>query len=293
MPDTGIEKKENTMEQAQLRRFSRLVEFLGIVLGPDYEVVLQDVSREQPCIVAIANGQISGRTIGAPLTNVALRLIQSKAYETSDWKLNYRGISANGRLLRCSTYFIKDGNGALQGLLCMNFDDSRYRELSSKIYSLCHPDDFIERSNSFFAYNESSSLVSSVSSTSPLKAASPDTIVKAHPAAEEEAQGDFLRDEPVTGQDPAIEEMDNESEHFYNNIESTTKAALQTVLNGADIPTKRLSRQDKLRIVRLLNMRGVFMLKGAIPIVAQELSCSQATLYRYISIVRGEESTAG
>ena len=38
--------------------------------------------------------------------------------------------------------FIKDG-GKLVGLLCINFDDSRFHELSDSILKLVHPDDFV------------------------------------------------------------------------------------------------------------------------------------------------------
>ena len=66
------EKGTISMTADLIRRYSLLVEFLGRILGPDYEIVLHDLSRKQPSVIAIANGQISGRTIGAPLTNVAM-----------------------------------------------------------------------------------------------------------------------------------------------------------------------------------------------------------------------------
>ena len=39
-------------------------------------------------------------------------------------------------------FFIKD-SGKLIGLLCINFDDSRYRAISDHILKLCHPDLFV------------------------------------------------------------------------------------------------------------------------------------------------------
>ena len=51
------------MTEQLLLHYTRLVEFLGHVLGPDY---------------AIANGGISGRDVGAPITNAALRMIMQK-----------------------------------------------------------------------------------------------------------------------------------------------------------------------------------------------------------------------
>ncbi len=128
------------MTAQMLQHYTRIVEFLGRVLGPDYEIALHEVGRRSSRVAAIVNGHVSGRTVGAPLTNVAEQLIASRAYEREDWLLNYRGVSAEGRVLRCSTLFLKDEHGELQGLLCINFDDSRYRELSERVFALCHPD---------------------------------------------------------------------------------------------------------------------------------------------------------
>ena len=93
-------------------------------------------------IIAIANSHISGREVGAPLTNMALGILRDKSYETSDYCLQYHGISVNGKDLRSNTMFIKQ-NGRLIGMLCINFDDSRYRAVSESILGLCHPDMFM------------------------------------------------------------------------------------------------------------------------------------------------------
>ena len=96
-----------------LRHYIPLVKFLGNTLGPDYEIVLHDLTLKQPAIIAIANKHISGRDMDAPLTNMAMQTIAEKSYTTQDWKLNYRGQSANGKILRCSTLYIKDGQGRI------------------------------------------------------------------------------------------------------------------------------------------------------------------------------------
>ena len=130
------------MTEQMLRQYTVLVEYLGATLGPDYEVVLHEILPETSRVAAIANGTISGRDVGAPITNAALRMIMQKQYETSDYNLNYTGQLANGKTIRSSTMFIKDG-GKLVGLLCINFDDSRFHEISDAILKLIHPDDFV------------------------------------------------------------------------------------------------------------------------------------------------------
>ena len=129
---------------ALLQQYVKLTEFLGVALGPDYEVALHDLTDKNRSIIAIANSHISGREIGAPLTNVALSILMDKSYETQDYRLHYSGVSAGGKKLRSCTMFIKQ-NGRLIGMLCINFDDSRYQAVSNQILQLCHPDLFAQR----------------------------------------------------------------------------------------------------------------------------------------------------
>ena len=87
-------------------------------------------------IIAIANSHISGRKLGAPLTNMSLSILRDKSYERIDYHLHYCSINVNGKDLRSSTFFIKD-SGELIGLLCINFDDSRYLAASENVLSGC------------------------------------------------------------------------------------------------------------------------------------------------------------
>ena len=95
------------MPNPHLNPYMKLVEFLGLALGPDYEVALHDLTDKSHPIIAIANAHVSGREIGAPLTNVALKTLMDKSYLTQDYRLHYRSVSINGKTLRSSTFFIK------------------------------------------------------------------------------------------------------------------------------------------------------------------------------------------
>ena len=59
-----------TYMDARLEPYRTLVSFLGEALGPDYEVVLHDLTSEEGTIAAIVNNNISGRTERAPLSNM-------------------------------------------------------------------------------------------------------------------------------------------------------------------------------------------------------------------------------
>ena len=117
---------------ARLEPYRTLVSFLGEALGPDYEVVLHDLTSEEGTIAAIVNNNISGRTEGAPLSNMALRFIHGKVYEKQPYMAGYQGASqAKGRL-RSSTMFIKDGS-ELIGMLCINFDAAKYSRMAQEL----------------------------------------------------------------------------------------------------------------------------------------------------------------
>lgn len=133
------------MTDEMLRRYSVLVDFLGQTLGPDYEVTLHDLDpASDNSIVAIANGRVSGRTIGDPLGKKAREMLAHKEFENHDYRLNYSGQLVSGKMIRSSTLFIKDDNGKPVALLCINFDDSRFHALNDNLLKLIHPANFTQ-----------------------------------------------------------------------------------------------------------------------------------------------------
>ena len=121
---------------AILQEYVKLTEFLGIVLGSDYEVAFYDLANPDHSVIAIANGFVSGREKGAPLTNMALSILKDKSYEDSDYRINSSGLSLiTGKKLHSNTFFVKH-EGELIGLLSVNFDDSRYKAAASQVMSL-------------------------------------------------------------------------------------------------------------------------------------------------------------
>lgn len=126
-----------------LQEYKNLVHYLGMVLGPDYEIVLHELGKENR-IIAIENGHISGREVGAPITNKALQFIKDKRYKEANFELNYLGLLESGKKLRSSTYFIKNEQEEPIGLFCINIDDSRYLNVCEQILQLCHPKTYTE-----------------------------------------------------------------------------------------------------------------------------------------------------
>lgn len=114
----------------KLSMYIPLAEFLSCCFGDNVEVVLHDVSNLDNSAVVIFNNHVSGRKSGAPMTEYGLRIIREKRYTTEDFTANTKNILKNGKVLRSSTYFIKDDSGELIGTLCINVDVSRYVEMA-------------------------------------------------------------------------------------------------------------------------------------------------------------------
>lgn len=57
-----------------MEHYSNIVPFLGIALGEMHEVALLDCRTKH--LIAIANGHISGRNVGDPMTNLACDIVE-------------------------------------------------------------------------------------------------------------------------------------------------------------------------------------------------------------------------
>lgn len=100
-----------------LGSYAIAVEFLAKVFGKDTEVVLHDTTKPDNSIIAIANSHLSGREIGAPLTDFAMGKLMEG--DDHDYFVNYTGKTADGKILKSSSFFIKH-EGKTVGMLCIN-----------------------------------------------------------------------------------------------------------------------------------------------------------------------------
>lgn len=235
------------MVKPQLEVWISFVNFLGEVLGPDYEIVLHDLSDTEKCIVAIVNGEISGRKIGNPITDAALNHLQQKIYIDNDYISNYKGVTSDGKILRSSTFFIKDKDGEPYALLCINFSDRRYIEVHDKLLELAHPLAFL--------LNHSSHTI------------------------QEENMPDFIGNISMPVQKPF-------TETFISDVNTMMSSMYNEVISQADIPSERMNQEERVRVIQLLDEQGMFKLKGAVPFIAKQFGCSTATIYRYLSELR-------
>ncbi|OAB33524.1 hypothetical protein PMSD_15510 [Paenibacillus macquariensis subsp. defensor] len=127
------------MDNELFRHYQNIMNYFGGILGSNYEFVLHVLNpNEGSHIGHIVNGDLSGRSLNAPLTNYAKKLINEKVFLNKDYVLDYVGEGPRGKKFRSSTLFIKDREGQLQGLLCINFDADVYRKVAKDILKLAN-----------------------------------------------------------------------------------------------------------------------------------------------------------
>lgn len=224
---------KTSLDSKQVKAYIPFVKFLGTFLGEKCEVVLHDMTSKERSVLAIANGHISGRTVGAPLTDLALKLLVNKIYEKQDWVMGYTTKAHNGQLLHSATYFIKNDDGELGGILCLNMDTSDILAARDLI----------------------------------------NTIIKS---------AGIEKDEKIIDDEVLPKPEEEEKESFPKSMEDLTESLITQIVADTNILPERMTAEEKMQVVSTLDERGVFMLKGAIKVVAKHLVVSEATVYRYL-----------
>ncbi len=231
------------MEAYREKQLIEFVRLLGGILGNNIEIVLHIIEEEHSYIAAIENGYISGRTEDSPLTELALSFIKNGVYIDNQYVKNYRGITKDNKQIRASTFFLKDGEGNLEAMLCFNIDVTKIKELSNEILLLA---------NLTVANNEEDNGYFTMGLDN--KSAHNSTLIGNN------HDGEFI---------------EYFSESLYDFFHSIVPEE-----NIADVESLKLDQ--KIEVVQQLHDRGYFEVKGAVAQVAKLLKVSEPSVYRYL-----------
>ena len=125
---------------ALFRNLGQLAETLVRTLGCNCEVAVHDFRDTEHSLVHIS-GNLTGRSPGAPITN----LVVMKAWKAEGDAVrniaNYLTTTATGRILKSSTCFIRDAKGSVIGAVGINLDLTAFRAVQSGIESLVRLED--------------------------------------------------------------------------------------------------------------------------------------------------------
>ena len=212
-----------------LEPYAKLVYFLSAALGDNCEIALHDLTSKDQEIVAISNNPISGREVGAKLSNLSLHYLEEKQYLNHDYVMNYKTVGNDGKLMRAATYFIKEeGREMPVGMLCINVNISDLEYLTSTIKKIL--------------------------------------------GIKEEKDIEFKMDNPVEILSSPLDEM----------IDMYIKGCLEKMGFPSYFLAERLNVDEKIKVVKYLQEKGTFKVKGAIVLVAEKLAVSEPTVYRYL-----------
>lgn len=197
-----------------------MVDFIANVYGKNCEVILHDLRKLENSIIAIKNNHVTGRNVNDTITDFALDIISQEKYKNENFICNYTGkTNDGGKDIRASTYFIKDEEGNLIGMLCINI------EVTALINARRVIDDFI-----------------------------------------------------LDGETVEIKEQEN----FNLSINDHVSSLIIQTLAEFETEPLRMTMEEKKQVVKNLESKGVFLLKGVVNEVAKSLKVSEQTVYRYI-----------
>lgn len=202
-----------------LEPFVPVVETLATQFGINCEVALHDLRHPQSSLVALA-GSLTARPLGAPITNYVLNLIRGFGNEVEE-SYHYGTTTRDGKKLKSSTTFIRDGEGHVVGCLCINFCVENFLFCTETLREFC-----------------------------------------------------------------SVPEPEESREHFANDVSEVANNIIEEIMGRQALPVSRMEKADKLSIVRELDGRGLFLVKGTIEIVAAKLGISKFTLYGYMDEIK-------
>ena len=127
------------METNRLEMLKQIAAAMAAQFGPSCEVVIHDLSgqnAEHP-IVHIENGHVTGRKVGDGPSKVVMEQILSGDKDPKD-HLAYLTRTPDGKILKSSTIYIRNGKKKVDAIFSINYDISALLMVDSAIGGLIH-----------------------------------------------------------------------------------------------------------------------------------------------------------
>ena len=107
-----------------LEFYRRLAKAVAEQFGSNCEVVVHDLKSGdlEHTIVAIENGHVSCRKLGDGPSRVVLEALSEQDPEKLTDRTGYLMKTHDGRILKCSTVYIRGEQNAVEGIFAINYD---------------------------------------------------------------------------------------------------------------------------------------------------------------------------
>jgi len=125
------------MDLAFLKRLSKAI---AEQFGENCEVVVHDLKSGdlEHTVALIENGHVTHRKVGDGPSRVVLETLKEENPENLSDSSGYLMRTHDGRILKCSTVYIRDENGVPEGVFSINYDVTELLMAERSIHSILH-----------------------------------------------------------------------------------------------------------------------------------------------------------
>jgi len=208
----------------ELKMLFPIIDALSQMFGEShYEFTVHDFRHPESSLCYI-KGNVTERTIGAPLTDRLLSIYKREGDNARD-DVNVMTVTNKGKLIRTSSVFIRDEKGKIIGSFGITVDISSAQSLSGLLSVL-------------------------------------NLAINAEP-------------KNLT---PPID--------FANDVSTILNDLINQSLLKCDKAPTYLTKEERLKVLKEMEEKGVFLIKGAVEEVANKLGVSKYTIYNHLEEVR-------
>lgn len=104
-----------------LNSYRCFLDGLADYLGTGFEFVLHSLEDCENSVIKIINGHHTGRKLGAPITDLALNMLNKIQDENLDGYISYESKNKKGNLLYSTTISVYGEHHRIIGLICINY----------------------------------------------------------------------------------------------------------------------------------------------------------------------------
>ncbi len=120
-----------TERERIFKQLQQIGDSIVSMFGRHCEICIHDLTDLHHSLIHL-KGTVTGRAIGAPATDLLVKLLQNANGRPEDLH-NYRTVSGDGRTLKSSTIFISDSSDRPLFAFCINFDTTEYFNASQAL----------------------------------------------------------------------------------------------------------------------------------------------------------------
>jgi len=83
-----------------------------------------------------------------------------------------------------------------------------------------------------------------------------------------------------------IVELNNGESETFTSIDIILENIIDKAIEEVNKPVSLMHKEDKIRVVEIVDQKGIFMIKGAIDLIASKLNISRYTIYNYLDEIK-------